>query len=921
MMRSWYERPAGLLLLTVGVVLLFSRCDLPTQAPDFSFTTGVRTPVIFDQTFVFIGPGEEGIEALIDTTSTTFDSLFTVDPADQSLYIVEEVDDFDLGALDGVLPEVDLSPVNVEVDLGDLTDQQFDTSFETELGVFENPGQALPTAPLAVQGGAAVVTIPADQIFPAPEFDLIETDRTSTPQEIVLTGDADGVNAFRFVLTNGLDVPLTDGTGNPSAPPQIILERGDGTEIARGRFDRVPAPGASAEARVSVAGQTMAGDLAYRFDISTPDGFAPIENNPERVTVASELEPLRYSETVLSSIPAQDDIDASQSEINLAGEVDFSGIVASSGQITITITNNLPIPVRIDDLILRNLEAVDTYPADHVLLRTQLAGEIAPGATASLPVDLGQTGIAPRLAVETHASSDGLASTARLRASDGLDVAVSGDVQVERLFFRPDEESFLQSGTIDLDIDDVSFTPGVDFIELKQGTLRIEELVNELDLTLSTLQISLPSFRVPPYGPGDSLVIRFEGLSDEPGAYKFQGIAAKSTLRDLAIDLSDLRIYPDGHQLTYHVSALSQAASKTSALNVTDRIRASIGARDLQLRHVAASVEPFSVSMTEDADGDGRLELLSEDEAVVASFGDFSELSRRLDGLQLAGSALTFSLTTNLAAGLDVYGAIVGTTADGERVFLSGRGDYAVAPSDSLVGRFTLGGVPLPAEQLIRFRLSGADGPDQPRTNTIVLDGDNSTVDAFISKLPQNLRFVGKAVVASDGRVELREPFELDAAIHANIPLNIGGRFTVVDTVEADLSDLADLTRPDETVTLEQATLRVSYDNGIPLGISAQMDVLGPQGDVLLTLPNTEDGVLRLAAAPTDEAGLATDLAAGEIEFPVSRDDLRTLAEGERIQLRLTVQPSGDEVARLRATDRLRIALKGDIRLNVQAGQ
>lgn len=920
MMRSWYERPLSTLVLVVGSVFLFSHCDLPTQAPDFSFTTGVRTPVLFDQTFVFLGPSADGADALIDTTSTTFDSLFTVNPLDQSVFIVEELDDFDLGSLDGVLPEVDLAPVTVEVDLGNLTEQRFETSFTTELGIFENPSQSFPTASPMIENGAAVISLSADQVFPAPEFELLETDR-STPQEIVLTADSDGVNAFVFVLTNGLDVPLTDGTEDPSAAPQIILERGDGSEIARGRFDRVPGPGGTASARVSVAGQTLRGNLSYRFDLSTPDGFAPVESNPEQITVASEIEPLRYSETLLSSIPAQADIDASQPEITLAGEVDFSGIVTASGQLQFSITNHLPIPVRIDDLTLRNLEAVDGYPANHVLLRTQVSSEIAPGAAATLPVDLGQTGIAPRVAVEARASSDGLAGQARLRASDGLAITVDGDVQVERLYFTPGVEHFVKSGTIDLDIDDVTFDPGTDFIELKQGTLEIAELVNELDLSLSTLQLSLPAFRLPPYGPADSLVIRFEGSTDDPGANKFRGIAAKSSLQNLAVDLADVRIYPDGSQLTYNVAATSEAASKTSVLDVADRIRASIGATDLTLRHVAATLDPFSVAMTEDVDGDDRLDLLSDEEAVVSEFGDFSALSDRLaGGLQIEGSALTFSLTTNLTTDIDFYAAIVGTTAGGERVFLGGRGDYAVAPSDSLVGSFTMGGVPLQADQLIRFRITGADSPDQPHTNTIVLSADNSAVDAFVSKLPESLRFVGKAVVGGNGRVELREPFELGAAVQANIPLNIGGVFTMQDTLSTDMEGFADLTNPDETVTVEEAALMLSYDNGIPLGIDTRLDVVDAQGEVLLTLPNTEAGTLRLDAAPVDDAGVATGQTAGEMEFPISQDDLRTLSSGEQILLRMTVAPPAEQVARLRATDRIRLSLKGNIRLNVQAG-
>ena len=57
----------------------------------------------------------------------------------------------------------------------------------------------------------------------------------------------------------------------------------------------------------------------------------------------------------------------------------------------------------------------------------------------------------------------------------------------------------------------------------------------------------------------------------------------------------------------------------------------------------------------------------------------------------------------------------------------------------------------------------------------------------------------------------------------------------------------------------------------------------------------------------------------GLMEFPMTRSELELMGQGTQIRLQLDVATANEAVARLRATDRLSIGLKGNIRLQVQA--
>ena len=908
--------------------LLLSACDVPTTGPDFSFSPSVRTPVISEKTFVLMGPSETGHEALIDTTDSAFDSLFTIDETDQTIYIIQDLDNFEIGTLDEVMPGFDMSPVDVAVSIGDLAEQSFSTSFDTELGVFTlDPNDpALPPelfSELSVipdpNGGETNVTIP--NFLVPPMVDLVTLNNVSL-SSVRLTDETEGFNTFTLELINDLATETITAASNPANPPSITLLQ-DGVEIGTGAFGFV-APGARATTRISVAGQEFTvDDLTYRLDVGTASGVTPLLTNPGAVRVKTNLEPLRYEETVVSNIPPQFDMDASRDDLTLdVDDIAFDGMVTSDGEATITVTNTLPIAIRLDALEVTNEEAVESFPAGSTIL--SLSGpEIAPFGSTTFTAELGNVGIGTRVSIAARGSSDGTGDTVTLRADQGLAFTFDGLVSIDRLHFVPDAETFATEGAIDLDVDDVAFTSDDDYVTLKSGTLEISDLVNGLDLSLDHVDISLADFRLPPYGPSDSLVIRFEGSFDNPEAFKYRKINRNEGPRSVSVDLSDVRIFPTDNRITYHIDATSETASSTRTLSATDEISASIGVSNAEIETVSAFIEPFSTDVTDDANGDGHLDVLDDAEAALTSLDGLDDLAQQdIDGLLFTGSEFTFNIHTNITTDLDLYAVLVGVTSDGEHVYLSGKGANAVSAADTMAAGFTAGGVPVRPEDMIRLSIEGAPVAGQTITRTVVLDGSNSNVDVFISELPQEVRYVGKALVQADGgQAVLVEPFELSASLGASIPVHIGGDFTFRDDLEADLSDLSDLTDPAKDVLVEGGTLRLMFENGIPLGLDARLDVLDALGEVTVSFPTEGNPALRLEPAPTDENGTAAGMRSGMIEISVSEDELRALSRGQTIRLVLGFEtdPSAPS-ARLRTDDMVKLRLQGDFRFEVKVG-
>ena len=910
------------LFFCLPLVVLLSSCDIPTESPDFNLTTSVKAPLILDKTFVLLGPDDSGLTPLIDSTDASFDTLFTVDPSNNRLLINQELDELDIGDLDDLISEVSLDPISVDVSIGSLEEQRFETeTFGSDIGLFTTPELTLGPAPV----NPSVPDYAIGSVLVPPTVDLISLNGVSV-ESVRLSSSTGAVNQFAFTLANGLGSgTLTSSSGGA---PIVILERPDGgstVEIARATFNTSPSPGQQATATMNVAEELLTADTVYRLDITTSEGDGPLNSNPTAVQITTLVRPLEYAQTGVSDVPAQSAIDASGDPMSLGGDTDFSGIVAAGGSITINIANNLPFDVTLTELTVRNLSDVGTTPAPSTMINLD---DLPSGTSRTIPagmaVDLifpmaGKV-IASEIEVDVLASSPGTSSSAVLDENDGLFTSVFGNVVVDELYFIPEGEEFNSNGIIAIDVDDVSFESGQEFVELESGILLIEEITNEMNMDMETLRFSLPGFRFPPYMPSDSMVIQFEGSTQNPANFQFSQLSGGTTVRDIAIDLSGVRIYPVDNEAAYNVYAISESGQPTS-LNVADQIRASLAPQNLEISRVQAIMTASTIDLTEDANNDGQLEVMSNAEAEVMDLGSLSELNDYdLDGFEFNGAQFTFNIDTNLGADIIFYAAMVGIDNDGQPVYLRGTNQFAVAAGDTLAQDFVLDGTPIAPENLIKFTIPGSPSADQVVTQVIEINETNSNLDAFISSLPEEFRYVGKGVVqgTNGGLVQLQKPFTMEASIGAGIPLSFSGSFSADETIDADMSSLEDYTDPDADVILNEGSLEINYSNGLPVAVGVQVDILDGFGQTILTLPDSTTGSYSLDAAPADQAGLSTGTQSGTLEIAVTEDQLRTMSRGQEAQVRFQINTNQSTPATLRASDTIQLRLLGKFDLTVQ---
>ncbi|BBM70189.1 hypothetical protein [Rhodothermus marinus] len=883
--------------------LSLSRCEMPTGAPDFSFESSLQAPLLLEKTFVLLGP-QEGTDALIDTTRHGVDTLFRVE-SDNVLALVaeEELEDFvQLDELSRTLAERAMpAPVSVVAGVDDVLEQDLSAAYSFDL-------QVLRIEPLAlVDTTMPVPVLPLEASLPSPPARLdLGTEFIDLQEgtEVVLGNATGGVNELHVSLYNGLDVPLTDSRA--ASPPRLRIRYADTGELLQEVvLERVPQPGETAAGMASLAGKRLVPELIYELDLGTYGGAAQPSGTIQLQVWTTTLE----ADRARAAVPGQT-VQVERQRIAVAGESQLVGAVLASSQLALTLHNQLPIALQIESLQIRTREPVGGYPAGYTALQLGPV-TVGPGETVTVPVQLGV--VSREVDAVAMVSTPGSAMPVDVAAADRLEMELQGLARLNTLYFYPQGETFRTDGSISIQSDEVVFGPG-DYVTLADGQLVLEDLLSTLDVNLDTLRLSFPDIRRPPYGPGDTLVIRFvRGAVDDPGRYLFSGISSGAAITR-TLPLRDLRLYPAQNTLRYHIYGRLETASQARALEATDSVRATVRLENLDLKDARVQVSNLTADLNEDVNGDGLLDVALDAEARISSVDGLDELSKRVSGLQVQGTDLTLSLTTNIGGEATLYLAILGRAADGTTRFLRGRGAYAVTPDDPVIAPLRYNGSPLGADQLIRLPFVGTDDPDRPVTRTYVLDATNSNIDEFLSLLPQELRVVGRVV--AEGAVQLRQPLTVTARAGLRIPLHIATDvIEVQDTVEVDLSSLDLPTDPQDDVQVEEARLTLRYANGIPLAVATEIELLDAfEQPIGVRIP--AENTLQVAAAPVDGQGFATTYREGEVSVTLTRDQLALLKQGRRARLVLQVQTPAEQVSavRIRASDALRLQLQGAFR-------
>ena len=910
-----YQPPTRSAVLWSTLVALFSlgivACDIPSSGPSLETETGVNGPVVVNKTFLFLGGPESAEEVLIDTTTSDFDSLFTVSEADQTLSIEEEVSSFDIGSLDQALDEATegigttTSIAESIVEGSDIASQDVSVDI-TEENEIPPPS---PSDSVSTPFQAGTLPFPSE-LLAIPDFEVsaVTADSvrrgTLTPESTV---DGTSVNRITFRLENAPGTPpLTDGgTGSPT----ITLRDDAGDLIGTASFSDGPiAGGETASITLSVAGETLGEDAEVELTVA---------GNDPQDRLKTVLSPLRYQRATLADVDAVN-VSATRTGISTRGGEDasaFAGIAVRTGTLELDLTNNLSFPVQADSVVLENRASAalpDSFPALNVFETT---AEIPPGATETLSIDLTGRGISDEVDLRVRGSAPGPPDPIEANTDGSIDISALGTFTVDDLYFWPDGEQLQARGAFTFEQDRLSFEQQGDFVELTNGTLALNNFVSEPDVGFETVTLSFPGILKPPYGPGDSLTVDFSvpptsdpSIDDE--------------------DLSDVRILPTENELQYGVSGAleripeaDRSADNVRVIRFADAVRTDVSVANLDVRALEGRVTPFSVDVTEDANSDGDLDLADDQEASQESFGDFEDVVGRVEDVSLVGTQLDFQIETDVGTDAQIYAALRGE--GGTRpVYLAGKGANSVGAQDPLGDALVRDGAPIALRDLIQFGVEGAP-TDDPVTRTVSLTDENSTVDNLVSALPTSLRFVAQARLTGDdnNRIRLRRPLQFEAGLSARVPVRLDSTFQVRDTVDADFSDLEDVTGGDDDVTVSGAELRVKYENALPLGADVNLLILDDTGTEVLALPSGDETV-RLQPAPKSDNGTAATGRSGRTTLTLDEQEVRDLAQGRRLVLRASLDQSGeqgtDPPAVLRATDTIQLSLEAKVNASVQ---
>ncbi|PSQ94829.1 MAG: hypothetical protein BRD51_06520, partial [Bacteroidetes bacterium SW_11_64_17] len=497
--------------MVVGGLMLLGACDTPSSGPSFETETGLNTPVVVNKTFTLLGGPESQNEPLIDTTTSQFDSLFTVAASDQSLSIEEDVSSFDIGSLDQALDEAtegvgaDTSIAETVIQGNDLATQEVNANYREENGR-PDPTPSSEEGPLPVAD--TTLSFPPG-LLAIPDYEIANIDadtvrRGTLTDEPTYSGpDYTGpVNEIAFTLSNNnpSSSPLE---GSDGEAPAITIRDRNGKDIGTAQFASAINPGNEAEATADVEGGTIGEDSQLVLDVSGSDDTDALN---------LELSPLRYKQATVAGI---NDVEVTASDTASTrggnGGAEFEGIETRDGTLELALTNNLQFPVDITSLSLENNQGTALPDTFEVLGVSESAQSIPPDESRTFEVNLEGRGIASvvDVAVQGGLANSHMADTLTAAAEDNIDVSVGGDLTIGAMFFWPDGETVQAGGTFDFEQDRISFDRPGDFMELDAGTLALDNLVSEPTVAFDSFVLSFPDIRGDDYGLGDSLTVEF----------------------------------------------------------------------------------------------------------------------------------------------------------------------------------------------------------------------------------------------------------------------------------------------------------------------------------------------------------------------------------------------------------------------------
>ncbi len=741
-------------------------------------------------------------------------------------------------------------------------------------------------------------------------------------------------------LINYTPLEIQDST--LSAMPLITLFNGDGDILDEPKeLVNVTRPGASslgmnetAEVIVDLSGQKLTAELTYQISIGTAGGQSLTVDRDQSILITSRTSEMTFVE-VLSDIDPQDDIALEDTE-KVKG--DFVNAEVEEGELRLVIRNQSDIPLVIDHLRLFNAESFTAKNTGRFFASgSDIAEitdiEIAPRDSRTVLVPMDNIGIANLISYTGTASSPGTSDPVIIRKTDLIVTEMEGSAQLSSASAVLKPQTFSIADEVEFDDEDFLLISEDHYVEIESGLLSIQDIINNIDLDIDTLIISFPGIRTDRDGsgrylPSDSLWIEFSGNN------RIRRGSAIGPQPTFSISLDNTRIYSPENRLFYHVHAVTEDTRTASGADTvrtvfsSDQFSASLDIENLTLRTASGQVKRRVEFLGEDDGDDGIVDLFNDREAEITEIEDLKDLSERLSGLQLLNPSFDLIYDTNLGVSGTIIGAILGINKRGEEVYLSGKPgtEREVGPGEDYQNLYNRG-VQIPRTDLVAFQVTPSQQIGEVIRNQVIrFDSETSNVDEFLSNLPVEVRFIGKIIVNPDEQDGfIVNPVEFDARMGIDIPLNLstieGDPASFDDVISADLSDLP---KPEDDSRVSEATLYVSYENGLPFDAEMKLEFLDEREELIFSTTGLplDPVTFRIEAANVHSTTRFVDRPKyGTSEIRLTEDQLDNLYLTRHIRLVGELATSRDDISgevKVRAEDFIGLSVNASFKTSIK---
>lgn len=770
--------------------------------------------------------------------------------------------------------------------------------------------------------------------IPAQELDI-------TPDDITLgddsfeyallhdSGQPGDINRLTVEFTNNSELPLSNADQTDTPQLTLLNDNGEVLDQPRNLISQQDPnanqidQGETGAATFDLNGYEITRNLSFEIELGTPGGDPLTVSADDEFDIFAEMGELRVQETRSDIDPQQDII--FEDEVDVDG--DFTEAEVEEGELEIEMLNQTEIPITVENLEFFNAESFRARNTGNYFAAGSEIGslnnvEVPAGETVTETIDISGRGISSTIAYDGTGSSPGSdGEQVTISASDKVATNAFGAITVSSADAVIESQSISTNEVIDLDTDAFTFETENDYVDLKSGYIQLNNLINNIDLDVDTLQISFPTiYKLDNghYNPEDTLTVLFAG---DDRILR----SSADEVRDLEIPLAGHRLTAPDNELKYHIYGVTENTrdhpqdDTLRTINADDDIEAELQVENLEIQEVSGIIEPRTLLLNDDADGDGNLDIFNDVEAEITEFDDFDfgeELN--LDELEVLNSELNLTYSTNLEAESYIYAVIAGTDENGETVYLSGEPgtDFEVAEDDTVSG-FYANGSPVTHDQLIRFPVEGPADEDQPKA--ISFSKSNSNIDEFISHLPEEIRFIGKSLVNPNRKTsKIIDPISFDTELGIDLPLNFATPENPASFSSRTAADLSELSSFEE---LRNANVQIQYNNTLPLQARLKLEFFDADDQLITTLPIDDEQMdrMKLRAAPIDpDTRFATEASADIFEVSLNAEQINNLHRTDSLNYAIEITTTDREEIKLRKDDGIELRVGATFRFNTK---